>query len=449
MTEEKITLRLAAQTRAVITALEHGLRTLGDHHPLDRLLSAYFKTNRHLGSRDRRSIGEMLFALMRWWGWVEPMTPDVEGCKLVRSGPGPEGAGAWPALLLTLTVLERHEDGPLLAYWEHINQQPEGSVATWNREEDPRQRLRLVRVALGSPLTALPAITDILPAWARQELGDGAHQESEARWILQRPPLWLRAQPGALDAVLEQLLAAKVTVEQHPCIPTALNLGITKPNLSLLAPYQEGRLEVQDLASQAVGLMCAPRAGEQWWDTCAGGGGKSLHLAALMEGRGRVTATDTRASVLRNLRVRAERSGLSNIHTQERDVATQPAPHAEYDGVLVDVPCTGSGRWRRAPDRMWAPGSAATEKSAERQGVILRNTARHVRTGGVLVYATCSIFQRENEHVIASFLTDHPTFTPDAHPHPLTGAKTNGIIRVAPGDGDCNGMFMARLRRRA
>jgi len=148
------------------------------------------------------------------------------------------------------------------------------------------------------------------------------------------------------------------------------------------------------------------------------------------------------------LKKRSRRSRLHNIRTRGWKGRAIPVQAANFDGVLVDAPCTCSGVWRRSPDARWTTPPTEVQKIAELQADILQRAAAGVRPGGCLVYATCSLCTGENEAVIRQLLETNSAFTLDPTPHPLTGEATDGTIRVWPYDADCDGVFVARLRRK-
>jgi 16S rRNA (cytosine967-C5)-methyltransferase len=288
---------------------------------------------------------------------------------------------------------------------------------------------------------------ELAPEWTRDEMADPALFPRLVEWLQRRPPLWLRAQTSDPAVVLAELRELGLEPEPHPALESALKLTHARINLLVHAIYREGRVEVQDLASQAIGRVCAPRPGERWWDACAGGGGKTLLLAQLMEGKGRVLGTDVHTGRLENLRHRVRRAGFQNVATHEWDGGAPRTGRVPFDGVLVDVPCTGSGTWRRNPHARWSLSRERIGAMADQQLRLLSNAARGVKPGGTLVYSTCSFFRPENDGVVAAFLADHADFMLDPFAHPLTGAPTGGLTMVWPWDGDCDAMFVARFLR--
>jgi 16S rRNA (cytosine967-C5)-methyltransferase len=234
----------------------------------------------------------------------------------------------------------------------------------------------------------------------------------------------------------------------HPFLESAIKIQGVKVNLHTLKEFNQGLFEIQDLSSQCIGLACAPKPGEMWWDACAGGGGKSLQLADLMNRKGSVRATDTRAYKLEDLKKRAARAAFPNIRTAPWDgTAPDPKRRATFDGVLVDSPCSSSGRWRRNPDARWIASKAWVDELSEIQMKILSAASAAVKPGGVLVYATCSMFQREDADNAARFLSKHPEFSLESFPNPLNGEMTDGSLLTLPWDGDCDASFVARFRK--
>ncbi|HBP08272.1 MAG TPA: hypothetical protein DD673_16540, partial [Lentisphaeria bacterium] len=169
----------------------------------------------------------------------------------------------------------------------------------------------------------------------------------------------------------------------------------------------------------------------------------------LMERTGTVVACDVRSYKLDDLRIRARRAGFPNIRTCEWDGKPyQGKQAARFDGVLVDAPCSCSGVWRRNPDGRWTLKPEDVEEAAALQQRILEAASTAVRSGGLLIYATCSLFPRENGGVVDAFLASHEEFALEPFEHPLTGEPCGGMLQVRSFDGDCDSMFVARLRRK-
>ncbi len=214
-----------------------------------------------------------------------------------------------------------------------------------------------------------------------------------------------------------------------------------------LRPFTGGSLEIQDIASQAVGLACDPDPGERWWDACAGAGGKALHLAALMGGKGVVVATDAYEGPLKETVRRARRSPFRNVTTKVWDGKHVAGKPRSFDGVLVDAPCSGIGTWRRNPDARWTLEPEAIPRLAELQRDLLTAASAGVKPGGTLVYSVCTLTIAETQNVVSAFLEAQPGFRLEPFPNPFDESVTNGTLQICPQDADCDAMFIARWVR--
>ncbi len=434
--------KLEAQARACAGAVAGLLwQALVAHRPADRVLAAYLRAHRECGARDRRLFSESLFAILRWWGWLRDFAPVLPAAE---PDPARVRGEDYARLLLGAWLLE---DAPL----------PE-VAEVWRRQlglrtEDvpvkpapPAQRWRRL-LPLGPAPSRRFALGDLIPDWCAEEASNPRGWDELVDWLQRRPPVWLRAQVEPARALAE-LTAAELAPKPHPRRPDAIAIAPPKLNLRNLPALRDGLLEIQDLASQTVAAVCDPRPGERWWDACAGAGGKTLHLATLMRNKGSIVASDIREFVLEDLRRRARRAEFSNIRCREWKGKAMPEKKGNFDGVLVDAPCTCSGTWRRNPDARWNLDRAEIAEFAAKQLALLGNAAGAVRPGGVLVYATCSLFDAENEGVVQAFLAARPEFAPEAFPNPLAAGDCPGQLRIWPWDGDCDAMFVARFRRR-
>ena len=257
------------------------------------------------------------------------------------------------------------------------------------------------------------------PAWLAPSLGtvfgDALVAETEA--MAERAPVDLRV--NTLKATREKALASLAHLSPAPCIhaPDGLRLPLGAdgrgPALVGEPAFIKGLVEVQDEGSQLAVALARPRPGDQVLDLCAGAGGKTLALAAAMENRGQVYAADTDGRRLAGLHPRLDKSGARNI--QVRSPRRGVPPIADLAGrcdlVLVDAPCTGSGTWRRNPDAKWRVRPGALEQRVREQDAVLAEAARAVKSGGRLVYVTCSLLAEENEARVDAFLAAHPDFT--------------------------------------
>lgn len=284
----------------------------------------------------------------------------------------------------------------------------------------------------------------VVPDWVASEMS------MSRPWLesLQtRPVLWLRGRPGKADPLSARL--ADCDSPESLAADALRYLG--EKDLFRTAEFQAGDFEIQDLASQLVSILASPEPGEVWWDACAGEGGKSLHLADLMNNRGVVWATDRADWRLKRLRLRAARAGLHNIRWAHWEGRSDLPVSGLVDGVVVDAPCSGLGTWQRNPDARWSVTTRDVEELATLQVQLLRHTSRALRSGGRLIYSVCTLTEKETTAVAAQFSAHSPDFEPLAiEPRFRRGASSSELNQVClwPQDWGGNGMFIAAWRKR-
>ena len=280
---------------------------------------------------------------------------------------------------------------------------------------------------------------DLLPAWLADEC-PAAFAPDQRDVLLSRAPLWIRLQTDRPERVAAEFDQLGLTHTRSAILPDAWRLDTDAPAQNSDA-FRRGDFEIQDIGSQALQASLAEPPRGHWLDACAGAGGKTLQLARLLGAHGRVTAHDIRGAALRELEERANRAGLRNVDIER-------VPTGPYDGVLVDAPCSGSGTWRRAPHLKWTTSPSTIAAAADRQREVLARYATMLRSGGTLVYATCSLCRSENEAVIADFLRHHLEFKPVAirPPGQAESVKT-GHWTFLPAQLDSDGYFVAVLQR--
>ncbi len=424
---------LARSTVAIALDVERAV--LEDGKRADRTLAGALRMRRDLAAPDHRFISQCVFALFRWRGWIEPLGFDKPEERLLL---------AW--LLDSATV------HPVCRYWARgLGRDPDRLMALGDAPSWTARAEGLRRTLEGRPVTADP--WRLFPPWLREHLplppGGGSPKTKyvELLQILQTPaPLWVRAQNADESRLWAELSRSGVKPWIHRRVTRAAKLE-PDSDVHHLPAFERGELEIQDLASQAVGLACDPDPGDRWWDACAGAGGKSLQLAALMGGKGVVVATDIHPLKLKEAARRAKRSPFRNLTTKEWDGRHVAGKSRSFDGVLVDAPCSAIGTWRRNPDSRWSIDRQAIPRLAELQLQILNAAAPGVRPGGVLVYSVCTLTPAETQGVVRAFLGAHPEFRLDPFPHPLSEASTDGTLLIWPQDADTDSMFIARMIR--
>lgn len=250
------------------------------------------------------------------------------------------------------------------------------------------------------------------------------------------------------EELAQRLAGEGVAAQPHRWMPDCLVLGGTG-NLETLPSFREGLLYVQDPASK-LAVLCAglPHTGLRVLDCCAAPGGKSFAAAIAMGGRGRILSCDIHAHKTDLIARGAERLGLGNITPLQRDATVfEEQWELAMDAVLVDVPCSGLGIIRKKPDIRYKDLEETLALPAL-QLAILRNQARYVRPGGVLIYSTCTLLRRENEDVVAAFLAERTDFSLEPLPLPeVFPAGNTGTLTLLPGEYDTDGFFISRLRR--
>ena len=265
------------------------------------------------------------------------------------------------------------------------------------------------------------------------------------------PPLTLRV--NTLKTSREQALAALAkdgaTAEPTPFSSDGILLGSPAAGLRETASYKKGLIRIQDEASQIIARLVAPEPGERILDLCAGAGGKTLHLAALMENRGSITAIDFHSERLRMLREEAKRLGVVIVETRTGDAGTLAECFCKsFDRVLLDAPCSGLGTLRRNPEIRWRLIPADLNRCMQTQQRLLKNAAEYVKPGGRLVYSVCTVTPEENEIIIGDFLRNHPDFKllPPANLSPAL-VDAQGCFRTSPHLQGMDGFFAALLVR--
>lgn len=417
----RFTPALFAHAEAVLNQL------LRFEHPADAVVSRYFRDNRQLGHADRAFVAETVFAVLRRGRTLEARCAG----KLSDRN-----------LLLTALAVTRG--------WSQRELAP---VLKASEEE-------WLAAAKSMPDSEFPpAVRSDLPDWlyAALEAQFGADEVFKLAQALNQPaPLDLRVNTIKTnrEAVLQRLAAEGLAALPGTLSPTAIRLR-EKPALAKHPLFLEGAFEVQDEGSQLLGYLLDPKRGEMVVDLCAGAGGKTLILGALMKNTGRLYAFDVSDKRLVKLKPRLARSGLSNVHParieHERDTKIKRLA-GKIDRVLVDAPCSGLGTLRRNPDLKWRQNETSIAELTVKQATILDAAAKLVRPGGRVVYATCSLLTAENDAIIDAFLTSHPEFTltPASSVLAKHGITVEGdLLRLLPHQHHTDGFFAAVLDKKA
>jgi len=281
-----------------------------------------------------------------------------------------------------------------------------------------------------------------VPEWILAEMDCPEPWLRSLQW---EPRLWLRARPGKARELANKLDQCKVP--KGWLMNDAVEFLGAK-DLFRTEEFKAGAFELQDIASQAVGVLCAPKPGETWWDACAGEGGKTLHLADLMQGRGQVCASDRAEWRLANLKQRAARAQVQNYQSAPWDGGVDLPFAMKFDGVLLDAPCSGVGTWQRNPHARWTLAAEDVRELGEVQLNLLASAAKAVKPGGKLVFAVCTLTRAETTGVVENFNDLRPEFQPLNLPVLREDAAKQGIaglptLTIWPQELGGNGMFVA------
>ncbi|MGB0908570.1 MAG: RsmB/NOP family class I SAM-dependent RNA methyltransferase [Maricaulaceae bacterium] len=251
--------------------------------------------------------------------------------------------------------------------------------------------------------------------WPAFENNFGEDAITEGKALTARPPLDMRVNTILSNEADVAEALAPHKAEKTPSSPIGFRIVAPKasgrlPNVQIEKIYQTGGIEIQDEGSQIVSQLVNAQAGEKVLDFCAGGGGKSLALAADMNNEGRVHAFDIDKRRLSPLYQRAQRAGASIVNVCEPPIDSLQDYLGKMDKVLIDAPCSGVGTWRRKPDAKWRLSEEALERRYKEQKTVLKNAKGFVRPGGLLFYVTCSMLAEENEGQVYGFLEDNEDF---------------------------------------
>ena len=381
--------------------------TLRFEHPADAVVSRHFREHRALGPRERATLAETVYAVLRKKLLFEHFALSGSGSKERR---------------LAILGFAGGRDFLKGALTEQENAWLDACDAA-----DPKDLLERHR--------------HNLPEWLAErlkaQLGDDFWPLVDA--LNQPAPLDLRvnALVAKREDVQRELRQAGIPGEATPYSPWGLRLA-GKPALTKLDAFTRGAIEVQDEGSQLLALLADARRGQMVVDFCAGAGGKTLALGAAMRNTGRLYAFDVSAHRLDALKPRLARSQLSNVHpaaiAHERDERIKRLA-GKIDRVLIDAPCSGLGTLRRNPDLKWRQSPQAVDELKAKQAAILDSAARLPKPGGRLVYATCSLLAEENEAIAQAFGAAHPQFKPVPAAELLEQAKVPEAGALCSADG--------------
>jgi 16S rRNA (cytosine967-C5)-methyltransferase len=376
----------------------------------DKVVQKTLKTDKRWGARDRKFVAETIYDMVRW----KRLYDEIAGTKGHYSK-----ENLWKNFAVWAVL-----KGYSLPDWKQFAGTPSRRI---KGKFDECQKVRKIR----------ESIPDWMDEVGSKELGET--WDKEIKELNKQAKVVLRANQIKISRndLKKRLAEENIETEYIKGYPDALVLTERK-NVFLTEAFKQGLFEVQDASSQLVAPFLEVEPGQKVIDTCAGAGGKSLHLAALMENRGQIIAMDIYGHKLTELKKRARRDGVHNIENRVIDgTKTIKKLKGKADRVLIDAPCSGIGVLKRNPDSKWKLEPDFLDRIRKTQASILDQYASMVKPGGKLVYATCSILPSENEQQVKGFLKKHPEFA---------FVKEN---KVSPSASGFDGFYMALLERKS
>ena len=435
--------RLAA-TIEILDSIEAAIASRG--LPADRLVADYFRARRFAGSKDKRAISDHVYAVLRSREWL------LWGLAHI-------GADI-SARALFIAHLVRHDSAQLALFAADDQFAPDAL-------SDEEQHIITQLAALDWTQAPGDARSDV-PSWAsaglRKRFGPAFEQAAMA--LQGTAPLDVRVNGLKADGfnIKLNISISSEDIEKNKYSEFGYRIK-ARLNLPSEKAYRDGMLEVQDEAAQVAAALVATAPGQQVVDLCAGGGGKSLAVAAVMENRGQIHAFDISGKRLADFRTRLQRAGYRNIQVTRigREAAARSSAFAGLSGkadrVIVDTPCSGTGTWRRSPDLRWRFDGESLAELHKTQAGLLREAATLAKPGGRVVYMTCSLLPSENEDIIQGFmaeagegwqLLDYRDIWADVLKSvvPDTLSLEPKCLQLAPHSHDTDGFFVAVLERR-
>jgi len=424
-------MRLGGRLAAAIEVLEDMERR---HRPSADALKDWGLSHRFAGAGDRAAIGNIVYDALRRRrsaGWL--------------LGDAAPRAWAFGGLIL--------ETGRTAA---EINASLDGDRFA----PPPLTEAEMAAIAARDLADAPDAVPADVPDWCVPllETAFGEDWVDEARALAARPPLDMRA--NTLLATRDKVIGELAGAAPAAIAPDGIRIPPIEgdgrhPNVQVEPAFQKGWFEIQDEGSQIAARLTGAAPGMQVLDLCAGAGGKTLALAAMMDNRGQIFAHDSEKARLAPIFDRLKRAECRNVQ-----VIANPAGLADLEGrmdlVLIDAPCTGSGTWRRRPDAKWRLTERQLDVRIAEQRSILDNAARYVKPGGSIAYVTCSVFPSENQDQVTAFLDRHPGFEAADHAALWTGMFPKHADRARKGEhgvvltplrSGTDGFFFASMRR--
>jgi 16S rRNA (cytosine967-C5)-methyltransferase len=351
----------------------------------DKVIERFMKTQRKWGSRDRKFFAESVYEIVRWWRYLGAL------------------AGFDPSELQTFN------HAAILRLWAAWCFETYGQIPDWDDFKDFDPAVLAKRKSEISSVAVRESVPEWLYAYGKQEIGE---EWDDILKALNRPAeVFLRANTlkGTREELIKKLVIEEIEAVAVPGVDDGVKL-VERANVFSTEAFKQGLFEVQDGASQMVAPMLQVEPGHRVIDACAGAGGKSLHLAALMKNKGKIVSMDIHDWKLDDLKERARRNRVDIIETRVIDsTKVIKRLEASADRLLLDVPCSGLGTLRRNPDKKWKVSVEEIQRLQVLQAELLANYSKMVKPEGMMVYATCSMMPSENEAQVRKFLETNGT----------------------------------------
>ena len=424
-----------ARISAIIDLLEQ-IEQPGTH--ANKTISKYFRNRRYIGSKDRHAISDRIYNILRhqarllWW--------TNNGIARLRT-------------TASLVLLDKKSQQEIIDLFNGDGYAPPSLTPS---------ELKLLKSCVGKGINdpSMPLwVSSEVPEWLLDEMKPNSPLDliEETDALNQPAPIDIRVNTlkASRNNALTLLNNDGIKANPTPFSPIGLRIH-GRVNLQITSAFKEGFIELQDEGSQLISFLVDAKMGQKTIDFCAGGGGKTLALAALMDNGGPLIACDVNSYRLNKMHKRLRRAGVTNVTTNLLSGLSDPwikETEASAHRVLLDTPCSGSGSWRRSPANKWQLTPETLKKNIERQTKIIDTASKLVKPGGRLIYSTCSILRRENEAQIERFLNDNKNF--DIFPIPQLWNSVLGgdcptsdpYLNLTPARHSTDGFFCAVLER--
>lgn len=396
--------------RVLVEAIVFALQQIfNENRQADKVIEQVLKSNKKWGSRDRAFIAENTYEIVRWWRLLK-FVANINCVRVEEE-----------ALFWQIFAAWRVIQGDKLPEWTEFKTLNAKEVLARNEEAKSVRKVR-------------ESVPDWIDTIGEQELGE--NWEAELHAMNFQAPVVLRTntlKTNKLD-LKKSFREIGIETETLPTVQDALVLP-KRANVFSTELFKKGLFEVQDAGSQLIAEYLDVQAGMRVIDACAGAGGKTLHLATLMENKGRIIAMDVEDYKLAELQRRAKRNGIGNIETRLIEAKTIKRQKETADRLLLDVPCSGLGVLRRNPDAKWKLKKDFLEKIKQTQAEIITNYSKMLKHGGKMVYATCSILPSESEEQVQKFIAQNAEY------------KLIEEKRTSPAKDGFDGFYMALIER--